>query len=121
MSKSNKIKLGLVAFITIVIFIAMGGFKSSSPSTTFSGSVMKISVINPASVNVEFSISNTGSSAGTPNCTVSVQDPSNAYSGSDSPSVSSPIAVGGTLNGNMNLIVTGQGAQYVTGGTVTCS
>lgn len=121
MSKSNKIKLGLLAFITIVIFIAVGGFKSSSPATTFSGSVTGISVINPASVNVQFTISNTGTSAGTPNCSVRVQDPSGAYTGSDSPSISAPIAVGASLSGNMNLIVTGQGAQYATQGTVTCS
>ena len=116
----------IVLFFAVIIFLASGGNKSStspgitSTSMSFAGSVAGVTLVNPASVNVSFSIYNTGTSAGIPNCTVRVQDPSGAYSGFDSPVISTPIEIGGTLNGNMNIIVTGQGASYITEGKVEC-
>ena len=131
--RSKKFSIGcmgvVVIFIAIIVIAVIGGSHNSgssnggtsASSSNFTGTVGAINVINPASVNVQFSFTNNGTSAGIPNCTVKVQDPSNAYSGFDSPAITNPVAPGATVSGNMNIIVTGQGASYVTQGDVTCS
>jgi hypothetical protein len=84
------------------------------------GIVHFISVINPATVNVVFDITNANDSAKTPTCSVSVSDPGSAYTGFALPDFTIPLAAGQTQTNNINITVTNQGAQYVTEGSVTC-
>jgi len=98
-------------------------FSSPSPGakkTVFMGSVLKIDVINPSTVNVQFQFRNVGYENGIPDCKVKVQDVSGTYSGYDYPIIKKEIVPMGTILGNMNLTIRNQGASFVTEGSVTC-
>ena len=96
------------------------GAGSNTSKTTFMGSVLKIDVVNPATVNVEFQFRNVGSENGVPDCKVKVQDVSGTYSGFDYPIITTEVKPMGTISGNMKLTIRNQGASYVTQGSVTC-
>jgi ABC-type glycerol-3-phosphate transport system substrate-binding protein len=119
-------KLLTAVFIPIATLLAAcgGGGATDAPAaskTSFTGTANTFRVVNPASVNVNFTITNEGSTAGIPNCKVKVQDESLTYSGYDYPIITTPIAPGETLSGNINLTITNEGANYITSGGVTCS
>lgn len=118
--KVNKwlIVIGVLIFAYLVTYF--GGSGSNANKTTFMGSVFKIDVINPATVNVEFQFRNVGSESGIPNCKVKVQDVSGTYSGFDYPVINTEVKPVGTISGNMNLTIRNQGASFVTEGSVTC-
>jgi hypothetical protein len=112
------IVVGVLIFAYLVTYF--GGSGSGTSKTTFMGSVFKIDVINPATVNVEFQFRNVGSVNGIPNCKVKVQDVSGTYSGYDYPIITTEVKPMETISGNMNLTIRNQGASFVTEGSVTC-
>jgi len=109
----------LIVIIGVIAIASIFGTDPAAPKPIFVGHFINATVVNPASVNVQFSVTNTGKSAGVPSCWVKVQDPSGAYHGEDSPVMSS-LKPGQSFQGNMNLIVTSQGAAFVTEGSVSC-
>ena len=120
--------IGLViVVIAVFIMVASGGAKTpahaSAPitSASFKGSVLQVTLLNPHSINVKYSIRNTGSRAGVPTCTIYIQDPSGAFPGFDAPVVSKSISAGHTSWSKMQIAVGGPGTQYVTQGKVRCS
>ena len=126
LKKSKRVKtisvLVVIAFFVMIFVFANNSDNArNAKAATFTGKVDSISVVNPATVNVVLDITNTSQNAGIPNCNVNVADPGNSYTGFDSPIFDTPFDAGQVKTINMNLTVTGQGAQYVTGGTVTCS
>jgi Fe2+ transport system protein B len=119
-----KVGLFLVIFFLIFHFVFQSNNSPSTPAapaSSFTGQVLSDTVIDPATANVQFSITNDGTTAGIPNCSVEVHNAGYSYTGFDSPIISTPIAPGATLKGNMNITVTGQGASFITAGTVTCT
>jgi Fe2+ transport system protein B len=123
-----KVGLFLVIFFLIFHFVFQSNNSSSNspstpaaPASSFTGQVLSDTVIDPATANVQFSITNDGTTAGIPNCSVEVHNTGYSYTGFDSPIIPTPIAPGATLKGNMNITVTGQGASFITAGTVTCT
>ena len=127
-ARNRKVTIAIV--LLAFAFLVIAGFSGSSedtgtttPSTnaSFSGEIISSKVINLATVNVVFKISNTGTDPGTPNCMVRVQDASGTYRGYDSPIFDYPIEPNSSITGNINLTVTKEGALFVTEGEVTCS
>lgn len=118
--KSTRVKIGAI-LIVIAFFAFFATHGSKSSAATFTGTVNSVKVINPATVNVVFSITNTSKVAGIPNCNINVSDSGGAYTGFDSPIYNTPLDAGKSLTNNINMVVTKQGAQYITTGTVTCS
>ena len=114
------IVVGALVFAYLVTYFGGSGSGSGTSKTTFMGSVFKIDVINPATVNVEFQFRNVGSVNGIPNCKVKVQDVSGIYSGYDYPIITTEVKPMETISGNMNLTIRNQGASFVTEGSVTC-
>lgn len=96
----------------------MSVYGGSDPFTATASDIM---VVNPAAVDVTLKITNTGSSAATPTCTVEASDSSGAYSGVNAGSLGSPVQPGQTVTSVMEVTITNQGAQYVTSATVSCS
>lgn len=113
--------------LPIIIALAVVGVVVYSCSTltqgatsTWSAQTLSTRLINPGSVNVIASVTNTGSKAAKPNCTVRVSDPSGAYTGFDSPIFDEDVAPGASKNFNMNIVVKGDGARFVTSSEITC-
>ncbi len=119
--RSRLIKVSVI--VAVIAFFAIAATQGSkSVAATFTGTVDSVKVVNPATVNVTFSITNTSKVAGKPNhCMINVSDTGGAYTGFDSPIYDTELAAGKTLTNSLNIVVTKQGAQYVTQGTVTCS
>jgi len=119
--------IGLVIIVIAAFIIATtGGAKASiyaGPATSpaaFKGSVLRVTLLSPHSLNVKYSIKNIGTLSGVPTCTIYIQDPSGAFPGFDAPVFSKSISAGHTSWSNMNVVVAGPGAQYVTEGKVSC-
>lgn len=126
--KSAKKSSKGTTIVTLIIFlgipVAFGlwvGLGGNSKSQ-YSGSVdiSSSQVVNPATLAVTFHVTNHGSKAGTPNCTINVGDVNDSYTGSDAFTMNS-IKPGQTVTSVDNLTITHQGAQYVTQGTITCN
>lgn len=128
-AKTRKIALiiTLVAVLFFVIAIFSGGSgdvetpATPSANASFSGEIISSKVINPATVNVSFKITNDGTDPGKPNCKVSVQDSSGTYRGYDYPIFDYSVEPKSSVTGNINLTVTKEGALFVTQGEVSCS
>lgn len=75
---------------------------------------------DPATLAVRFHVYNNGTKSVSPNCTISVQDNSSAYHGFDV-FYMKPIPAGTTVNSLGDIIVTGNGAKYVTQVKISCT
>jgi hypothetical protein len=87
----------------------------------YQATVTRYEVINPADLAVVVRVTNTGTKAGTPTCTIEAEDASYAYHGVDAATLKNPVTAGATTNFVDNLTITGQGAQYVTQATAKCA
>jgi len=126
----KRMEFGFIGLVLIVIvafiFAASGGAKTpayaGSPTTTtsFKGSVLRVTLQNSHSITVKYSITNIGVLSGVPACSIYIQDPSGAFPGFDAPVVSRPISAGHTSWNELNIVVSGPGTQYVTQGKVRC-
>lgn len=99
---------------------------SSTTTTTapapaaYDATVQDIVVVNPATVTVVATVTNTGGTAGTPKCFVQAQDPAGAYEGYDSFNSKSPLDPGATNTLRGDLVITNEGAAFVTEASITC-
>jgi len=107
--------IGLVGWFIYSVYIAPSGAKYTATLDTGS-----FNVVNPETLGVIFHVKNTGKVAGSPLCTIQVSDQNDTYSGSDALTLNK-IQPGQTVTSADNLTITKQGAQYVTGGTISCN
>ena len=121
--RGRRLRIVLWSFIALVIVIIvaaqLGG--SGGPKASWKARVQDYVVINPADLAVTVRVTNTGKAAGTPTCTVNAQDPSGAYTGFDSGTLTKPIAAGSFGVYVDNVTITSQGARFVTQVTVSCT
>ena len=112
--------------LVIVILLGFAGITAwflwsvYSSSGSFTAKVTGTTVINPATLAVTIQVTNTGTSAATPMCTVDATAPARAYTGVNAGSLSAPVQPGQTMTTVMDVVITGQGARYVTQATVSC-
>ena len=78
-------------------------------------------VINPADLAVFVDVTNTGTQATTPTCTINAHDPSGTYTGTDTLTALKPLPPGQSAVYRDDVTITSQGAANVTTVTVTCS
>jgi hypothetical protein len=104
----------------IALAVHFGAKEKAQSAAQYKAAVVRYSVVNPADLSVYFSVTNTGKTAGEPQCTVNASDPSGAYSGFGAGTLASPVQPGRTEDSIMDVTITSQGAQYVTSVTVTC-
>lgn len=121
MRKSDKVAKVLaivlvVILVVIVIAIVASGKKAKYTATVDTSS---IAVVSPTTVSVSYHVKNIGKAAGTPSCTITVNDASDAHFGEDVVSVGS-IKVGQTVTSADSITISNQGAQYVTQATINC-
>ena len=93
--------------------------KSSGP--VFKGKYVTFVPVNPASGIAYFVVENNGSKSGKAKCKVLVSDISGTYKGYDYISTDEAISPGQSVNYEITLVITNQGAAYVSSGNVSCS
>ncbi len=112
-----NLKRALIAIaLAAVAALSLTGCSSAS----YKAKVTAYNEINPADLDVTVKVTNTGSKAGAPYCTVSAQDGSGAYHGFNAGTLSSSVAPGTTETFVLPITITSQGAQYVTQATASC-
>lgn len=89
--------------------------------TTYFVKVEGYKVANPAELDVTVQVTNTGPTAGTPQCAIRASDASEAYGGVDVVTLQKPVPAGATKVFVDDVTITNQGAQYVTLVLVNCS
>jgi hypothetical protein len=125
MAGKNTGRDGAIGCLMLVVIglLMWGGcavFSGTGSHTTYRAEVTGRTVINPADLAVSVRVTNTGKSAGTPECTLEASDPSGAYTGIDVATPKGTLAAGATVNFADNLTIKKQGARYVTDVKVTC-
>lgn len=114
MNRSATMLIAAAASAAALLLAGCGGGGS------YRAAVGATAVIDPADLAVTVHVTNTGSSAGTPQCTIDASDPAGSYHGVDVATLKDQVAAGATDTFVDNLIITNQGASYVTSVKVTC-
>lgn len=89
----------------------------SGASTTYKSQVVGSVVVNPATITVLASVTNTGDVDGEPTCTISAG--SGAYHGFDVFDLQS-VAPGETFKFKGDITIENEGARYVDDATIEC-
>jgi hypothetical protein len=103
------IGLIMIAVIVVVLVVLNGG-----TNVSYSASIASMQPINPAAVSVSVQVTNTGSSSGTPACTVHVRSPNGAYTGEGVLTAQQTLPKGSQTTLQGTITVTHQGAHSVT-------
>jgi hypothetical protein len=74
--------------------------------------------VNPATIKVFYTVTNTNNVSGTANCEISVRDESSTYRGFDIYEV--PVLANQTVQNASIMTVTNEGAAYITNGEIVC-
>jgi hypothetical protein len=109
----------LLIVVIVVILAVSSGSGSSGPA--WRARAVRFAVISPAGLAVTAKVTNTGTKAATPECTVNASDPAGAYTGVDIFTLKDAVRPGRSAFFTGDLTITGEGARYVTKVTVTCS
>lgn len=120
--KTNKILLPIIGVIFLVLIVAVvGSSMANQKHAKFTATIdtTNFNVVNPATLSVTIHVTNTGDAAGTPTCTINVNDANSTYTGADLATLSS-VEPGKTVTTVDNVTITKQGAQYVTAGKIDC-
>jgi len=121
--KANKVLLPIIGvlFLIIIVIAIAGASHGSGKSAKYSATIdtNSFNVVNPATLAVTFHVTNNGTAAGEPQCTIDVNDANSTYTGADLVTLKS-VAPGQTVTSVDNITVTKQGAQYVTAGKIDC-
>lgn len=127
MAKSIRPSIVLIGGATVIALVLIALFHgkmrtTATSSATYTAAISSTDVVNPATINVIVDVKNTGSSSGTPDCTVHLTEPGGAYTGFDIFTLR-PLAAGESMSFNGNIVVTHEGASYVSAydSSVTCS
>jgi len=113
-------RLIVLAASLVVIAVVIAVLASSGSGAKWSARVEGYQVISPADLGVTVQVTDTGTKAGTPTCTVQAQDPSYTYTGIDVGTLRNAVQPGRTATYVDNVTITRQGARYVTQVTVSC-
>jgi len=111
----------LIAVITIFL-LGLGYATSAQADSTriYPSKIDGYAAPNPGSLAVRFQVYNDGTQAVGPECTISAQDDSGAYHGFNVFDMKS-IPAGTTVNSVGDVVITSQGANYVTQVKISCT
>jgi len=112
------------AAIVLVVLGGIGWFAWSvygNVGGSFKATVTGYTAVDPAELSVGLRVTNTGKTPAVPTCTVDASSPNGAYSGVDAASLTEALQPGQTVATAIPVTITGQGAEYVTSVTVSCT
>lgn len=105
----------LPVIVTAAAIALTGCGGSDEPAATFTGEVLQMQVVNPATLKVKLEISNTSDVVGDkPECTLHASDPSGAYEGTEWAYASERVPPGESKWMWVTMTIEDEGAQYVT-------
>lgn len=125
--KNNDGPYQVGCFVIVVLALLIGGgiwawnALFGAPSAHYEAVVLEHSVVNPATLSVGVGVTDTGKGAGVPQCTIGAQDSSGTYKGFGSVTLKNKLEPGQDTTFTDDIVITHQGAQYVTEVTVSCS
>jgi hypothetical protein len=121
MTMRNKVGSVIVTLLLVsgTILMAPLGAQAAS-SRTYPSKIDGYAASDPATLLVRFHVYNDGTQTVSPQCTVEAQNSSGAYHGFDVFDLNS-ISAGTTVNASGQIIITGQGAYYVSEVNVSCT
>jgi hypothetical protein len=89
-----------------------------TPIASYSAELLNYEIINPASIDVYYNVTNTNGIEGIAECKINVSDSSGTYRGFDI--VPIPIVANGFKKSVTTIVVTNEGAAYISEGSVVC-
>jgi hypothetical protein len=101
--------LVVLAVIAIVLLLLNGG-----TNVSYNASITSLVPLSTSEVAVSVQVANTGSSSGTPACTINVKSPNGAYTGEGVVTASQALPKGAQTTLHDTITVTHQGAHSVT-------
>ncbi len=116
----------IVAFVLVGILVGVDGERddrsTSEPTAParYASSIDAVLVLNPASVEVIATVRNIGGTSGRPDCTVRASDPSGVYRGFDMFTLRNSIPPRGQDVFRGTIVITNEGASYVTDAEIEC-
>ena len=113
--KGKALVLGILGLLTIQAFPTY-----ASQSRTYPSKVDGFAAPDSATLAVRFHVYNNGIKPVSPSCTITAQDSSGTYHGFDI-FVLKNVAAGSTANGLGNIVITHQGANFVTQVKINCT
>lgn len=96
-----------------------------APKAVYTATVDDTTVEDPATVNVDYTVTNTGTGSGYPTCSVQAKNANGSYYGEsvrvlkDTP-LTAPLAPKASVSVGQNVTVTHNGAAFADQVTVTC-
>ena len=118
----NRLSLTVIAACAVVIAAVLIGSTLGGSSAKYNAHVTgQPIVLNPATIDVTVHVTNTGTAAGTPTCSINASGPGGSYTGFDEATLKGSLQPGQAATFTDQVVITGQGAQYVTSVTAACS
>lgn len=123
-NRSDTIAALVLLGLVVVGFIWAGiawGDDPPKPLGKYEATIVNQEILDPTSLRVAFDIKNVSNVTDyIPDCTVQVSNDAGTFSGTKTGSPRKTIAPGATERFNDVVVVTNNGAQYITKGSVSC-
>jgi len=99
----------VLAVIAVILILLNGG-----TNVSYNASIASMQPLSASEVAVSVQVTNSGSSSGTPACTINVKSPDGAYGGEGEVTASQALAKGAQTMLHDTITITHQGAHAVT-------
>jgi len=115
-------RIGLLVVVAVIVVIVIA-VTSGGGASKYHAHVVAAFAANTQEMTVDFTVTNAGSAAGTPTCTINAASPGDADTGIDAVTPVKPIKAGETGRFTDTFTITNNGANNVllSGVTVSCS
>jgi len=110
----------LTSLIALLALIFSSGPVSASQTRAYPAKIDGYTASDPATLSIRFHVYNNGTESVSPSCTITAQDSSGGYHGFDA-FILKNISAGTTVNSHGSIVITGQGAAYVTEVKIACT
>jgi len=116
----SKIRNTLVLLLSLLVVSSILSPSYADSNRTYPSKIDGYALIDPATLAVRFHVYNNGTRSISPSCSITAQDDSGAYHGFNVFSLRL-LAAGATANGTGDIVITGQGANFVTQVKINCT
>lgn len=121
----NRILVGQNHWVarTGILFLGLStlGACATTNGSSYTASVLSAFPLSSATLGVEISVTNNGTSSGTPSCSIEVSDPNPDYFGIDDITLNNPLAPGASTELQDDVTIENQGAFAVSTSDVKVS
>jgi hypothetical protein len=116
----DAIRAVFIVGAVVAVIVILIGHLISGGGPTWTARVDQYRATSATDLLVIISISNTGTKAGIPTCTITAHSTSSAYSGSRVGTLSHFLAPHQTATASITVAISGHGARHITRASVQC-